>query len=172
MTQQQIINDGHSQTLVSIAGYFNLDHPSFEDEFDALQKIAGVTIYEIKTVSYPVPDVMYILFKRDFTPFITGERVLESEVDAFIEQINAFESFELTGARKEVLPLGLIPYCIAGILSLPHISGEQDVREGQRIHQPQFTDGDFSDVEVTRENVLIEEVLERIDEAIAENSKK
>ena len=34
-----------------------------------------------------------------------------------------------------------------------------------------YSDGDFSDVEVTREDVPIEEVLAQIDKAIAENSE-
>lgn len=156
--------------LITIEGFFKCDHPSFEDEFDVLQKIPGVTIYEIQTVSYPMPDVMYILFKRDLA-CIAAEWVQESEIDAFIERINAFESFELESFQKEVLSVHQGPYSIAEIFRLPYTSDAQNVREGQRIHQPHFSDGDFTDVEVTRESVLIEEVMARIDKALAEDSE-
>ena len=156
--------------LVTIEGFFKCDHPSFEDEFDALQKIAGVTIYEIRTVSYPVPDIMYILFKIDLA-CIAEEWVEGLEVDAFIERINTFESFELESFQKEVLSFHQGPYSIAEIFPLLYTSDAQNVREGQRIHQSMFKGGDFTDVEVTRKSVPIEEVVAQIDKVLAEASE-
>ena len=45
-----------------------------------------------------------------------------------------------------------------------------DVREGQRVHEPLFEDGDFGDVEIVREGVDIEEVLAKIEECEKERS--
>ena len=154
---------------LSVKARCNTDHPKFEEDLETLQADAHVTIYEFYQNQIPLSSGVTIAFNKSFSPSTPMARDTKSQADAFLERVHAFASFEIISAWKEIsYP---VPWGILSDGDLPrNAETATDVREGQRVHEPLFEDGDFGDVEIVRESVDIDEVLAKIEECEKERS--
>ena len=154
----------------------NPNHPNFEEDLETLQAEAHITIYEFYRNEISVSPCFIISFSKIFYPSTPEASDAVSQADDFLQCLSGFTSFNLQRAVKEII----YPENAPRILDRPfaflsdgnswNAETAAEVREGQRVHEPLFEDGDFGGVEITRESVDIDEVLAKIEECEKERN--